>query len=67
MAKTGIYYITVHNENYDMPGLPPGCEEGIVKGIYKFNSREVAVRNCASNCLAAARFCAALSRPKKSC
>ncbi len=39
--ETGIYYITVHNENYDMPSLPAGVEEGIVRGIYKFKSREV--------------------------
>ncbi|MGN6545294.1 MAG: pyruvate dehydrogenase (acetyl-transferring), homodimeric type [Aureliella sp.] len=40
-GETGIYYITVHNENYEMPGMPEGVEEGIVRGIYKFKSREV--------------------------
>ncbi|MCC6512228.1 MAG: pyruvate dehydrogenase (acetyl-transferring), homodimeric type [Pirellulaceae bacterium] len=40
-GETGIYYITVHNENYDMPAMPEGVEEGIVKGIYKLKSREV--------------------------
>ena len=30
-----IYYITVYNENYEMPPMPPGCEEGILKGVYK--------------------------------
>jgi len=34
-----IYYITVYNENYEMPPMPPGCEEGILKGAYKL--REV--------------------------
>jgi pyruvate dehydrogenase E1 component len=34
-----IYYITVYNENYEMPPMPPGCEEGILKGIYRL--REV--------------------------
>jgi pyruvate dehydrogenase E1 component len=28
------YYITVMNENYAHPALPPGAEEGIVRGAY---------------------------------
>ena len=34
-----IYYITVYNENYEMPPMPPGCQEGILKGMYRL--REV--------------------------
>jgi pyruvate dehydrogenase E1 component len=34
-----IYYITVYNENYEMPPMPPGCEAGILKGMYRL--REV--------------------------
>ena len=30
-----IYYVTVYNENYEMPSMPEGCEEGILKGMYK--------------------------------
>ena len=30
-----MYYITLHNENYRMPSMPAGIEEGIVQGIYK--------------------------------
>jgi pyruvate dehydrogenase E1 component len=30
-----IYYITVYNENYEMPAMPPGCAEGILKGMYR--------------------------------
>ena len=30
-----IYYITVYNENYEMPSMPDGCEEGILKGMYR--------------------------------
>jgi pyruvate dehydrogenase E1 component len=30
-----IYYITVYNENYEMPPMPQGCEEGILKGMYR--------------------------------
>lgn len=31
-----FYYITVGNENYAMPAMPEGVEEGIVKGGYLF-------------------------------
>ena len=33
-----FYYLTVMNENYAMPAMPEGVEEGIRKGIYKFAS-----------------------------
>ncbi|ATQ75502.1 pyruvate dehydrogenase (acetyl-transferring), homodimeric type [Massilia violaceinigra] len=29
-----FYYITLMNENYEQPGLTPGTEEGILKGMY---------------------------------
>ncbi|HEU0202328.1 MAG TPA: pyruvate dehydrogenase (acetyl-transferring), homodimeric type [Burkholderiaceae bacterium] len=29
-----FYYVTLMNENYPHPGMPPGAEEGIVKGMY---------------------------------
>jgi pyruvate dehydrogenase E1 component len=35
-----IYYLTVYNENYEMPPMPPGCEAGILKGMYRL--RDVA-------------------------
>ncbi|MBA2963224.1 MULTISPECIES: pyruvate dehydrogenase (acetyl-transferring), homodimeric type [Ramlibacter] len=31
-----FYYITLLNENYPMPGLVPGTEEQIVKGMYLY-------------------------------
>jgi pyruvate dehydrogenase E1 component len=31
-----FYYLTLYNENYEMPPMPPGAEEGILKGLYKF-------------------------------
>ena len=31
-----FYYLTLHNENYPMPPMPPGVEEGVLKGLYKF-------------------------------
>ena len=36
-----IYYITAENDAYDHPSMPEGCADGIVKGMYKFRSREV--------------------------
>jgi pyruvate dehydrogenase E1 component len=31
-----MYYITVLNEKYQMPAMPEGVEEGILKGMYKY-------------------------------
>ena len=31
-----FYYLTVCNENYAMPPMPEGVEEGILRGMYKF-------------------------------
>jgi pyruvate dehydrogenase E1 component len=39
--ETAIYYITVHNEDYEMPAMPEGVEEGIVRGIYKVSSQDL--------------------------
>ncbi|HEX5445061.1 MAG TPA: pyruvate dehydrogenase (acetyl-transferring), homodimeric type, partial [Pirellulales bacterium] len=30
-----MYYMTLYNENYKMPAMPAGVEEGIMRGIYK--------------------------------
>jgi len=35
-----FYYLTVMNENYAMPAMPEGAEEGIRKGIYKLESHQ---------------------------
>ncbi|SJN53198.1 Pyruvate dehydrogenase E1 component [Vibrio ruber DSM 16370] len=32
------YYLTLMNENYAMPAMPDGAEEGIRKGIYKLET-----------------------------
>ncbi len=37
-GETAIYYLTVENENYVMPPMPEGVEEGIIKGMYKLSS-----------------------------
>jgi pyruvate dehydrogenase E1 component len=31
-----VYYLTITNEFYPMPEMPAGVEEGILKGIYRF-------------------------------
>jgi pyruvate dehydrogenase E1 component len=35
-----FYYITLMNENYAMPEMPKGAEEGILKGMYKFSASD---------------------------
>ncbi len=41
LNETAIYYLMVGNESYEMPAMPEGSEEGIVRGMYKFRSLEV--------------------------
>ncbi|HXF09315.1 MAG TPA: pyruvate dehydrogenase (acetyl-transferring), homodimeric type [Desulfuromonadaceae bacterium] len=31
-----FYYLSLYNENYAQPAMPPGVEDGILKGLYKF-------------------------------
>ena len=33
-----FYYITVMNETYEMPPMPEGVREGILKGMYRFKA-----------------------------
>jgi pyruvate dehydrogenase E1 component len=33
-----FYYITMYNEDYAMPEMPKGVEEGILRGIYKYKA-----------------------------
>ncbi|MFM7248550.1 MAG: pyruvate dehydrogenase (acetyl-transferring), homodimeric type [Planctomycetaceae bacterium] len=40
-----IYYLTIYNENYEMPPMPAGCQEGIVRGCYRL--REIAAEGAA--------------------
>ncbi|MFH0880811.1 MAG: pyruvate dehydrogenase (acetyl-transferring), homodimeric type [Lentisphaerota bacterium] len=35
-----FYYLTVMNENYLQPPMPPGVEEGILRGLYKFKAAD---------------------------
>jgi pyruvate dehydrogenase E1 component len=36
--ETAIYYITLENENYEMPEMPAGSEEGIIRGMYRVST-----------------------------
>jgi len=40
--KDVIYYVTAYNQNYAMPEKPAGSEEGIIKGLYKFQDAKTA-------------------------
>jgi pyruvate dehydrogenase E1 component len=33
-----FYYLSLYNENYMMPPMPEGVEEGILRGLYKFKA-----------------------------
>jgi pyruvate dehydrogenase E1 component len=33
-----FYYLTLYNENYAMPPMPAGVEDGILKGLYRFST-----------------------------
>src|SRR3989442_1594344 len=33
-----FYYLTVMNEQYEMPEMPQGAHDGILKGLYKFRA-----------------------------
>ena len=35
-----FYYLTLYNENYAMPPMPLGVEQGILNGLYKFKTGE---------------------------
>lgn len=38
--ETCIYYIMLGNETVMMPEMPAGCEEGVIRGMYKVRSAE---------------------------
>jgi pyruvate dehydrogenase E1 component len=31
-----FYYLTLYNENYPMPQMPEGVEEGVLRGLYRY-------------------------------
>lgn len=40
-----FYYITTLNENYHMPEMPEGAEEGIVRGMYRLQEAKGKAKN----------------------
>ncbi|WP_367041152.1 pyruvate dehydrogenase (acetyl-transferring), homodimeric type [Streptomyces sp. Je 1-332] len=44
-----FYYLTVYNEPMPQPAKPAGVDEGIVKGLYRFNTAETAGHSPAAN------------------
>ncbi len=38
-----FYYLALYNENYPMPPMPTGVEDGILKGLYKFKAGSAGV------------------------
>ena len=40
--EDAFYYVTVMNENYAQPALPPGAEEGILRGMYPLRKSPLA-------------------------
>jgi pyruvate dehydrogenase E1 component len=31
-----FYYITIHNQNYGMPPMPEGVDDGVIRGMYRY-------------------------------
>jgi pyruvate dehydrogenase E1 component len=48
-----FYYITMMNEFYEMPPMPDGVKDGILKGMYKYKSAEQSKGKPKANLLAA--------------
>jgi pyruvate dehydrogenase E1 component len=46
-----FYYITLMNENYAMPEMPKGVEEGILKGMYKYSTSTIKTSKLRANLL----------------
>lgn len=44
LDEQALYYITLQNENYRHPPMPEGAEEGIIRGVYKFSSKDAGAK-----------------------
>jgi pyruvate dehydrogenase E1 component len=42
-----FYYLTLYNQDYPMPAMPAGCEEGILKGLYLYRQAPAAKKSAA--------------------
>lgn len=47
-----FYYITMMNEFYEMPPMPEGAKDGILKGMYKYKTSEQNKNKAKANLLA---------------
>ena len=63
-----LFYITLYNENYSMPAMPQGSEEGIKRGLYKFKTsmRKVSVLRARVRVRRLDKFCADAPKLNKS-
>ncbi|MEZ0313081.1 MAG: pyruvate dehydrogenase (acetyl-transferring), homodimeric type [Myxococcota bacterium] len=44
-----FYYLTLYNENYAMPALPSGIEDGILRGLYKLKDADAGKAKLTAN------------------
>jgi len=40
LGEDHFYYITMYNEDYAMPAMPEGVQEGILRGIYRYRAAQ---------------------------
>jgi pyruvate dehydrogenase E1 component len=45
LGEDAIYYLTIGNEEYEMPAMPGGVEDGIVRGMYKFSALDAGTKS----------------------
>ena len=53
-----FYYLSLYNENYSMPPMPAGVEDGILKGLYKFKAGPENLKMVGLTCRSAGRAAA---------
>jgi pyruvate dehydrogenase E1 component len=41
-GEDAFYYITVMNEQYEMPPMPAGVHDGIIRGLYRYSASSMA-------------------------
>ena len=54
-----FYYLTLYNENYTMPLMPEGVEDGILRGLYRYRACAGGAARTAPRSSRAAQRCAA--------
>ena len=59
-AEDRFYYLTLYNENYEMPAMPDGAEEGTVRGLYRFAPAPAGPRRRATILFSGSAYRAAL-------